>query len=95
MHDMSLDQPNTQYGSEEQQKKAKVEVSMGSVTSSSAAAAAASGAEGAAASEAGFSRDPSEKSHGSARDSDWPPHPGAAHHPHAFANGNLFFGQVR
>ena len=90
MHDMSLEQPHPQYSSEEQ-KKAKVEVSMGFVTSNSAAAAAgdADGTSEAAA----FTRDQSEQTHGSASGSDWPPHP-ANHHPNAFANGNLFFSQV-
>jgi hypothetical protein len=89
MHEMSLEQPHAQYSDE--QKKAKVEVSMGFVTSSSAAAAAADtdGASEAAA----FTRDQSEQAHGSASGSDWPPHP-ANHHPNAYTNGNLFFSQV-
>lgn len=87
MHDMSLEQPHAQYSAE--QKKAKVEVSMGFVTSISAASAAdADGASEAAA----FTRDQSEQTHGSASGSDWPPHP-ANHHPNAFGNGNLFFSQ--
>ena len=89
MHEMSLEQPHVQYNDE--QKKAKVEVSMGFVTSSSAAASAdADGASEAAA----FSRDQSEQNHGNSSGSDWPPHP-ANHHQNAYTNGNMFFGQVR
>nr|ADB81901.1 MIKC* MADS-box transcription factor [Funaria hygrometrica] len=81
MHEMSLEQPNGQY-TEDQQKKAKVEGSMGFATSSSAAEAA---------SENTFTRDhqQSEQADGNGGAAVWPPHP-ANHHSNAFTNGGLF-----
>nr|ADB81902.1 MIKC* MADS-box transcription factor [Funaria hygrometrica] len=87
VHEMSLEQPNVAQYSEEQ-KKAKVEASMGFVTSTSASLG---GAEAAA--KTNFSREQQpEQAHGTASASDWPPHP-ANHHPHAYGNGSLFFSQ--
>lgn len=87
MHEMSLEQPNGQY-IEDQQKKAKVEGSMGFATSSSAAEAV---------SENTVTRDhqQSEQTDVNGGAADWPPHP-ANHHPNAFTNGGLFssFSQV-
>lgn len=82
-----------QQQQEEQQKKAaKVEsASAGGFVPSASATGSEEGAAAAAA--AAFTRDQSEQSHGnSASASDWPPHP-AAHHPNAFSNGNMYFGQ--
>nr|PNR58242.1 hypothetical protein PHYPA_005237 [Physcomitrium patens] len=87
MHEMSLEQPNVAQYSEEQ-KKAKVEASMGFVTSTSAGPV---GAE--AVSKTNFSREQQpEQAHGTVSASEWPPHP-ANHHPHAYGNGSLFFSQ--
>ncbi|XP_024383341.1 uncharacterized protein [Physcomitrium patens] len=86
MHDMSLEQPNAAHYIEEE-KKGKVEASMGFVTSASAAAV---GTEGD--SETNLTRVQSEQAHGITNASDWPPRP-ANHHPNALGNGNLFFSQ--
>lgn len=83
IHDMALDQPNSQY---EDQKKAKLEVNMGFTSSSSNGAVAEGAAE--------TFTNQSEQAHASASASNWHQ---AHHHAQAYTNAQYptgYFSQV-